>query len=249
MGAVVTTATFQINRWMACGPGLAGDNDSIAYWRGEKDGTPCDRQAAPSLPPLLRRRVTSIGQLAFQAAQGLGASGLPRIIFCSRHGEFERTLSILDSLAQSEPVSPADFSMSVHNALAGLLSIATKNPAGHTAIAAGADSFGFGLIEAAACLLANPHEPILFVYYDEPLPGAYEELGDDDEIGLAVALLLGAAQGDHGDVSVTFAPASPDERPDAASRHALDFVRFLASHRRDGGATGERMVWRWSHVA
>ena len=100
---------------------------------------PSDAAGTPPsdpVPLLLRRRVSAIGQQALRAAWGLPAAAEARLIFASRHGEFSRTLSILDALANDQPVSPADFTLSVHHALAGLLSIAQRNRLGHTAIAA-----------------------------------------------------------------------------------------------------------------
>ncbi len=116
--------------------------------------------AAESLPLLLRRRIGGLGQQALRAAWSLPDSAAARLIFASRHGEFGRTLSILDALAKGEEISPADFTLSVHHALAGLLSIARGNRHGHTTIAAGRESFGFGLLEALSCLVEKPAEPV-----------------------------------------------------------------------------------------
>jgi len=62
---------------------------------------------------------------------------------------------MLEQVATEDGVA-GDFSLGVHNALAGLLSVSTRNHGGHTALAAGIDSFGFGLMEAAVCLLERP---------------------------------------------------------------------------------------------
>src|ERR1700751_2590895 len=97
---------FRIEDWFVCGH-AGGDHRSAA------------------LPSLLRRRVSTVGQLAFQAAWPLQPSGSTRFVFCSRHGEFDRTLRLLGGLAAGVPLSPADFSLSVGNALAGLFAMAT----------------------------------------------------------------------------------------------------------------------------
>jgi Beta-ketoacyl synthase, N-terminal domain len=245
----VTAATFHIERWAACGAGLAPGQDGIAYVRGESGRASEILGAEPALPPLLRRRVSSIGQMALRAASGIGDTGAARFVFCSRHGEFERTLRILTSLVDKEPVSPADFSLSVHNALAGLLSMAAKNENGHTAIAARGDSFGFGLIESASCLAARPEKPVFLIYYDEPLPGAYNELGDPDETPIALALLLRPRRGETGDISVAFEPVRGRGPARAASQQALDFAKLLMSCERESRSVGERMVWCWRHAA
>src|SRR5262245_46592170 len=120
MGAV----SFDILAWAAWAPG----RETEAAWRAWAGVAAGAAAAPPSQPPLLlRRRVTTIGKAALRCVWGLPDSAGARLVFASRHGEFSRTLSILDALTAGEGVSPADFTLSVHHALAGLLSIATEN--------------------------------------------------------------------------------------------------------------------------
>lgn len=197
------------------------------------------------LPAGLRRRVTPIGRKALEAAMAvLPQEYAPRFVFCSRHGEYGRTLGLLDSLAEDGTVSPAEFSMSVHHALAGLLSIATGNRAGHTAVAAGRESLGYGLMEAAACL-AEDSRPVLVVHFDEPLPEAYAGVAEGAEerpVALAV-LLLPAAETAGEALVVETGPLAAAEAEDG--QMALAFADFLASDKAEGGMRGERLVWRW----
>src|SRR4030095_4253261 len=114
-----------VSHYVAWTPG----RESRADWRRwagveRQDDSPPAAELPP-VPVSLLRRVSALGQQALKAAWGLPALHQSRFVFASRHGEFDRTLGILQSLAQREPPSPADFSLSVHNALAGLLSIAT----------------------------------------------------------------------------------------------------------------------------
>jgi len=90
-------------------------------------------------------------------------------------------------------VSPADFTLSVHHALVGLLSIAQGNRNGHIAVAAGPESFGFGFLEAVSCLQERPAEPVIFLYYDEPLPPPYDQFDSKEARPLAVALSLSSS--------------------------------------------------------
>jgi len=231
----------------------AGVAFQIADWAAWSDGQAvraADEAEPPNvLPPLLRRRVSAIGQSAFRAAQGLAENMQVRFVFCSRHGEFARTHSLLESLCAAEPASPGDFSLSVHNALAGLLSMARKNRAGHTAIAAGRDSFACGLLEAATCLAAGVDEAVLLVYFDEPLPEEYQEFGDPDEASLALALLLHPARGDGTDLRLSFLAQNATEPVRSATAQAMDFLRFLSSGAHETVSPGERMQWRWSRGA
>jgi hypothetical protein len=199
-----------------------------------------------SPPMLLRRRVSPLGQEALRAAWSLAESATSRIIVSSRHGEFRRTLSILESLAGRTDVSPADFTLSVHHALAGLLSIAQGNRRGHVAVAAGPESFCFAMLEAIACLTEAPHEPVVLVHYDEPLPEPFSIFEDSMKNAEVLALVL-TTKGPGVPLSLSINPAS---RPQVrSSSHAMDFLNFLNSPERlELLSIGERMEWCWRHA-
>lgn len=223
---------FRISDCFVCGSDCAGT------------GSP-----AASLPSLLRRRVSPIGRLAFQAAWPLKPGAAARFIFCSRNGEFERTLRLLGGLTLGEPLSPADFSLSVGNALAGLLAMATESRAGHSAIAACEDSFAAGLLEAASCLAAGSDERILLVYFDESLPAEYAELDAPTSAGpLAVALLLDVPQGDDGDIIATLLPRSECANHPLSASMAADFLLFL-QERTETTSIGRQIGWRYRYAA
>jgi Beta-ketoacyl synthase, N-terminal domain len=168
-----------------------------------------------------------------------------RLVLSSRHGEYERTVTLLTGLARERSVSPADFSLSVHSALAGLMSIASGSRAGLTAVAAGRDSFGWGVVEAAATSLEHPETPVLLIHFDAPLPADYREVVDQDERPTALALLLRQDESEGIRLTVSASPAH-DERPSLSL--ASDFMRFLAGTEREGAARGGRHLWRWRRV-
>jgi hypothetical protein len=206
-----------------------------------------DPDAPPSpVPLLLRRRVGPIGQAVLRAAWAMPHVDRARFVFASRHGEFDRTLTMLEQVADNDGPSPADFSLGVHNALAGLLSVCTGNRRGHVAIAAGVDSFGFGLMEAAACVLEQPDEPVVLAYYDVGLPPGYPDtVPARAETTLALAVTLVSQHQAQRRVVMTAAPATQAEPGEAA---AAVFLRFLRATAPEAAATGERMTWRWRHV-
>ena len=213
----------------------AGTEESAAAWI---DCTPI------STPTILRRRVSPVGQKALQAAFGLHEIGAARFVLSSRHGEFGRTLTLLKALADGEPLSPADFSLSVHHALVGLLSIATKNRLGHTAVAAGRESFGYGLLEAAATAAENPGSGVVLMHFDEPLPPEYHGIDGPHEPPLALALSLKCPARNACGLRLAMDPAADGDTP--AASLALEFLSFLLSGTDQGHAVGDRMRWRWS---
>lgn len=242
----IRSVRLSVDQWMACGPGLETQADWIAWAHGA--AVPAATNRIPvALPAILRRRVTAVGQMAFRTVCALSVPDAARFIFCSRHGEFQRTLGILTALATGEPVSPAEFSLSVHNALAGLLSIAWHNRAGHTTIAAGADSFRSALIEAASSLIEQPDEPVLLVYFEDRLPGPYGEVADSDDTCVALAMVLAAPRHAASDVILELAPCATVAAAEAASDQARAFLRFLLTDEPAGGSGSEPPDRRWRH--
>jgi Beta-ketoacyl synthase, N-terminal domain len=238
-----------VRAWAAWAP----QRETPAAWRawaGVADMVSSEaHDGAVPVPMMLRRRSTALGQKMLASALACGETALTgRYVLASRHGEFSRTLGILKSLAAHELPSPAEFSMSVHNGLAGLLSIHLGNTHGHTALAAGVDTFGFGLMEAAARLVEHPGEPVLLLFGDEPLPGEYDVFGEDDvELPLVVALALGTPAAGDDIIAFHAAPRGPGPRPSTAA--PIDFLRFLLSGAQSAVSEGARMTWTWRRAA
>jgi hypothetical protein len=243
----VSMLAFKIRGWAAWAPGL----ESEAAWRawaaggaGQSTSEPAGASAT-AVPMLLRRRVSPLGQAALRCAWGLPDAARARIVSASRHGEFGRTLSILDALCTGETVSPADFTLSVHHALTGLLSIAQSNRNGHTAVAAGPESFESGFIEAVACLQERPAEPVVLVYYDEPLPSPFDRFDTEAGPTLAMALSLSSEQGE----SFLLGTGTADEGAPPPESPGLAFLRFLLTEQPQTSWRGARRQWHWRRLA
>ncbi|AWK86256.1 beta-ketoacyl synthase chain length factor [Azospirillum thermophilum] len=139
--------------------------------------------------------------------------------------------------------------MSVHHGLVGLLSIHTGNRAGHTALAAGPDSFGFGLMEALAGLAERPGEPVLLVYGDEPLPDAYASFRTGDEAGLPLVVVLALGAATEGERALTMSAGPSGDGSSAPGMAAFEFLRFFLAGADSAAAAGERMRWEWRRNA
>lgn len=161
-----------------------------AAWGGASEGA----STSPDLgyiEPLLRRRLSPLARAALHVAnQCCQGQESVRFVYASRHGELNRTIELLHNLALGEPLSPTTFSLSVLNSAAGVFAIARADHAPATAVSAGAESFGFGLLEAYSQARANPDATIVYVYADGPPPSPIgSQAGDPPEI-FAVGLLL-----------------------------------------------------------
>lgn len=158
---------------------------------GEEDETVTAAAPARSVPPLQRRRMSRLARMALEVATEIpGGTTADYCVFCSRHGEIQRTDSILEDLASGIEPSPTDFAMSVHNTSVGLYSIVCQMHVPSTSICAGELTFLAGWIEAAAWLAEHPGHSVLLVMFDEGVPPMLRSDVQHATRDYAMALLL-----------------------------------------------------------
>lgn len=192
------------------------------------------------IEPLLRRRLSPLARGALHVANAC-AQGCPsaRFVFASRHGELQRTVELLRNLAQDEELSPTLFSLSVLNAAAGIFSIARRDQAPATAIAAGAESFGYGLLEAHLRTRQDPTQPLVYVYADAPAPDPLGRQPGDPEAVFALGLLI------HGNGTIRLhtgiGPGDAVGTPSTLQAHAC----LQALERGSADWAGDRRHWHW----
>lgn len=161
----------------------------IEKWAAWRASPECPRLDVSFVPPLARRRLTEIERVALSVAKAVypdppPADGLP-VVFASRWGEIGTTVNLMRQFHDDGEMSPAGFSVSVHNAAPGAFSLFTRNRAGYTAIAARNRSLYAGFLEALAHRTRT-----LFVYAEESTPEFYRlEFGKVQD-AMAVAVLL-----------------------------------------------------------
>jgi len=204
---------------------------------------------------MLRRRASTTGRMALQAAYEClpeQATNIP-IIFASRHGECDRAVSLLQALVAQEPLSPTSFNLSVHNANAGLLSIARGDHSNSVAIAAGASTIEHALIEACA-LLADGAQQVLLVVSDSRLPAVFQHYEDRTAQDFAWAWLLRASQaglpGHH--LSLSWDAITPDQAgqdEDSQSSAGMDILRFFLRGDSELSRHANGRRWRWCRHA
>ena len=127
-----------IDGWSAWSPGI----ETRAAWEAwSRAPAPLAHEGAPNIafiPPAVRRRCTRLTKMMLRAAFDACGEALRsdvRTVFASRHGAIHVAVDILASITSGEPVSPMKFSHSVHNAQAGLYSIAAGNRCASSSLA------------------------------------------------------------------------------------------------------------------
>ncbi|ANI52182.1 3-oxoacyl-ACP synthase [Pseudomonas sp. DR 5-09] len=232
---------FNIAQWRAWAPGL----DSVEAWQAWSrqpvvlEGS----DAAPDvsfLPAMQRRRLSRLARMAFSVGWPLadGRENLP-LVFVSRHGETPRTFEILSDLANEQPLSPTQFSLSVHNAIIGLWSIMRGETSEMTALAAAGDGLEHGMLEAAT-LLNEGAPAVLLVITEEQPPEAYSTWIDDVPFPYAVGLLLTPGT----DWRLTLNSA-PQARSKPQWPHALNLLRTLLGQQPHCQHAWKNRLWTW----
>lgn len=206
---------------------------------------------------MLRRRLSPLGKMALSVAWPLLAENadLPSL-FCSRHGELERTVGMLKDLAQGEALSPTHFSLSVHNAIGGVCSIARRDQSPITALAVGEEGLSQALLETRLVLAEQEVSEALCVVYDAPLPSVYADFGREPEWPYAVAFVVGLPGSvAPSDIPLSLSLRGAEDLPQstelpvqkAGEPQALSFLRFLLDESRSELLLPcRRDYWHWS---
>lgn len=176
----------------------------------------------------VKRRCSPVSKMmlwtAFQCADAETLSQLPTV-FATQGGESEITLALLREIARGEVTSPMKFSLSVHNASAGLFSMAAGNTARSTTISAGNHTLAAGLFEAWTQLNTDPE--VLLVYGDEWLP----EVLRNDYIPMAFQFSLSLLLRRGGGIDVSYRSLDR-ELSDQSLPQPFEFVKWLSGERK-----------------
>jgi hypothetical protein len=218
-----------IERSAAWAPGIETVEQLQAWFAGPRRLGAHGHPEAKFLPAMLRRRCTPLTKIMLTAAYGAcdpAELSDVRTVFASRHGSINESIGLLEAIAASGRVSAATFSHSVHNAQAGLFSIAVGNRKASSSLAGQEDSFPAGFLEALTHLHRAPAQKVLLVMGDVPLAETFAPLIDEPPSSYGVGLLL-ASGGDGPRVSIELDPG-PDSAPSPPPwPAAFEFLRWL----------------------
>lgn len=156
---------FIVCNWRAWCPDLDTSNDRLIT---------TDNIVVPGcVPKMLQRRLTPLARAVFVVADACIEvdEALP-VVFSSAHGELSKSLTMLQAIQAGEELSPTAFSLSVHNAIAGLFSIAYHNHQEITVIASGQEGIAPAFIDALG-ILQEGAAAILLIFYDEAVADFY----------------------------------------------------------------------------
>jgi len=225
---------FILHKWAVWPPLQANAEQDLAR----------QKELLASVPKMLKRRLSPLAKIVFCAAnQCIDERMIVPTVFSSTHGELAKSFSMIELLEAGEEISPTAFSLSVHNAVAGLFSMAWKNQLQCTVVAPGEEGLAAAFIEALG-LLQEGAEQVLLVFYDEPLvdfyPSAPFKLSTDESRALALRI---AKSGEGQTLRMSSLPLTGNDGEQPVQLMA--FVRFLAEPQAQLTLKSPRHSWRW----
>ncbi len=237
-------ADFVVRSWNAWAPGISSHED-WRNWLEHQTFAQAEKAAVPTtVPKALQRRLSPLARAVFNAADGCinNDKSLP-IVFSSAHGEVNKSLEMLKSMQKGEDVSPTAFSLSVHNAISGLFSIAYDYHQEITVIAPGQDGIAPAFIEALG-LLQERHSEVLMVLYDELLSDFYPFLPFALNAPAMCALALRISLTGSG-LPLRFYRSSEQRNDGEHAVQIFSFLKFLVADDKLLVLGNHRHSWDW----
>jgi hypothetical protein len=192
------------------------------------------------IPLMLRRRLNLLGRACgSEILKHLTNGEIMPIVYCSQHGDIERTTKVLKELADDQPVSPMHFSLAVHNAICGILSIQTGLTSNINTIAAGQEGLVPVLLEATGILLSGA-EKVLCVICDVTLPEIYRDEQSLPKIPYAISFVVSKAKGVP--LTLTQLPQHPDKQN--INQLPVCLIEFLSSDKTELLINHNEATWK-----
>lgn len=184
------------------------------------------------IAPIERRRLSKGARFCISLLKE--CDGMP-VIFSSKHGEINRCFSLQSSLATLEPLSPASFCISVHNAIVAQNAIFAKNRAEISAISTNL-SLENGILNAVTKF--DEFDKIAIISYFESINN--ELMNEND---LIYAILVVVEKGKNFSIEI-----SPNNEPNLANltkNSDFEFLLNLKNHKKSWVTKEQDLSWKW----
>lgn len=233
------THNFVVTHWSAWIPELNRVDDL-------KDV--CVTRLVNPIPKMLQRRFSPMAKAVFEAADSCVTIGeqIPTV-FSSANGELAKSLAMLQTIDAQDELSPTAFSLSVHNAIAGLFSMVYQNQCESTVIAAGQQGIAPAFIEALGILQEGAAE-VLLVLYDEPVPDFYPLEPFNCDINFPCVVVLRMALARQG-LPLQLYRASEVRDDGEHLVQLVTFLKFLGSKKSSLCLGYRGASWQWEKIS
>jgi hypothetical protein len=211
------------------------------------------------LLPNQRRRLSPLSRIVvdtYHRANGNPTKGLqiPSIL-CSTFGEHVRNTNLILDISANSDVSPTAFSLSVHNAVAGLISIFYGNEAPCLTMATNKSGVSVALVEAYSML--GETSQVSLTLYDGPVHESYREAVPDSDDTAAITLILSPASLEKNRLHIKKSAGNSLASARSPFREIVEIVNFLQCNENNASTESANIDcanqlslgdWTWSLV-
>ena len=172
---------IRILNWSAWAPNLPTKAAWVDYVKtGTFPDVAVKKPPCKQVPQILRRRCTFVTRMVLETSldvfSGTEVASDSTQTVCSRHGELQLLGSLLHDIHSEVPLSPTQFSNSVHHTATGYFDLVTKNKQTSRTISAGMSSFVNGVESPASPVTmggrsVKQFKSFMYLGCDDPFSG------------------------------------------------------------------------------
>ena len=193
-----------------------------------------------SIPPLLRRRLNLLGRAcANEILQHIKKDENIPVVYCSQHGDIERTFGILSKAAKGEPTSPMNFSLSVHNAILGVLSIHLGLTSSISSISSEQHGLVPVLLEAMGIIISGA-DKVLCVLCDVVLPAIYFDEQSLPRNSYAISFIVTKSEG----INLNLKQSEDEVNTKKNKQMPTVLIKFLSSEKNEIHLNHNGLKWK-----
>ena len=192
-----------------------------------------------SLSGMVKRRMPGSAKAIQQLNDDHQWHQLP-CVYASKHAELSRTYKIIRQFNQD--LSPALFSMSVHNAIPGLLSVINHDDSVYTVIDSMSGVVEMAVTEAVSWLSQYPKVKV--VYFEEDSRTEADLSEADKDSGMVLMMVI--ESGDDCTLSLESKSAENQElKSNESNQNVIQLVNLLTGKQENYQNPQPRGLWQW----
>ncbi len=219
---------FSIEQWAAWD--LSGEGE-LAAFPACLNGVP----AMAGVGAMVKRRMPIMAKAMYELSD---ADAHMPTVYASKNSELTRTIKLIRQFGGD--LSPALFSMSVHNAIPGLLSVVRQDHSPYTVIDSMSGVVEMAVLEAVSLLKQYP--AIKVMYFEEPTVTEFKQLNVTSDLGVVLKLIVTAGDS----ISLRHEPpAKPSIPADQSNTHIKKQLAFLQGDSNRFVHQYARLSWLW----
>lgn len=185
------------------------------------------------IAPIERRRLSKGARFCVSLLKE--HENLP-VVFSSKHGEINRCFFLQRSLATYEPLSPASFCVSVHNAIPAQNAIFCKNTAEISAISANL-SLENGILNAVMKFNKDCDKIAVLSYFE----AVNNELLKNSDLIYAVLVVVEKGK----NFSIEISPNLESNLVNLTQNSDFSFLSNLTKKQKSWQSIEENLIWKW----